>query len=314
MVTKASQAQGQANPASPGQPTPNANASIMICRNKHYPYIASYHGPWLSLPVELLQSLFALNNDVVTAPPPPPIDPIIFRHLINIRTLVDDASEMVIKAAGGHNVRGSSNTNPLGIPYNARDCSPASGRMSAIRQHRLRELAVSKLASAYRCDEIATSVLTMQSASALDDVAAKVLRRHPQNLDAIYVHHFHEKIPSRMLASSTDCSALDKLIAAYPTTPEYYRSRAMIHSFREEFPAALRDFKTAIALAKKRKRVVNGVDCEALVHGGLESRQHQQAHLDAENDDTCSEAALYFLRAACFHQYAIHLIDKGIDS
>ncbi|KAI8816183.1 uncharacterized protein EV422DRAFT_478696, partial [Fimicolochytrium jonesii] len=277
----------------------------------HSPYIASYHGPWLSLPLELLQSLFTLNSDVTTAPPPPPIDPIIFRHLIHIRTLVDEASETVIKAAGGQSMRGSSGTNPLGIPMNSRDGGGfSSARMSAIRQHRLREIAVAKLASAYRCDEIATSVLTMQSASALDDVAVKVLKRDPHNMDAIYVHHFHEKIPSRMLATSTDCTAIDKLIAAYPTIPEFFRTRAMIHSFREEFPLALRDFKTAIALAKKRKRNVNGVDCEALVHGGQESKQ--AFHVESDQEGVCSEALLYFLRGACFHQYAIHLIDKAI--
>ncbi|KAI8588802.1 hypothetical protein BDZ88DRAFT_420523 [Geranomyces variabilis] len=300
------------------QQTPNIpNPSIMICRNKHYPYIASYHGPWLSLPVELLHSLFALNNDTTTAPPPSPIDPTIFRNLITIRTLVDDASEMVIKAAGGQNTRGSSNLNPLGIPYNSRETFSGSGRMSAIRQHRLRELAVSKLAAAYRCDEIATSVLTMQSASALDDVAAKVLKRDPQNADALYVHHFHEKIPSRMLASSTDCKTLDTLIASNPQMPEYYRTRAMIHSFREEFPAALKDFKTAIALAKKRKRNVDycgdNASRSALLPIQQQQQQQPQVQFETEKEDACSEAGLYFLRAACFHQYAIHLIDKAID-
>ncbi|TPX66816.1 hypothetical protein SpCBS45565_g04238 [Spizellomyces sp. 'palustris'] len=275
----------------------SSGGSIMICRNKHYPYIASYHGPWLSLPLELLQSLFALNSDTAAEHP---IDPVIFRHLITIRTLVDDASELVIKAAGGL-VRSQPGS---------RDYSPAPTRMSSIRQHRLRELAVTKLAAAYRCDEIATSVLTMQSASSLDDVASKVLKRDPNNLEAMYVHHFHEKIPSRKLASFTHPQVLDTLIAASPTAAEYYRTRAMIHCFREEFPLALRDFKSAINLIKKRKRNVNGVDCEALVHGGTSSKH--TLLLDTESQESCSEAILYFLRAACFHQYAICLLDKAL--
>lgn len=88
---------------------------------------------------------------------------------------MDDASELVIKAAGG----GSSN-NPLGISVTPGGVGGHHGgggdrnRVSYLRQHRLRELAVAKLARAYRIDEVATSVLTMQSASALDDVAAKV--------------------------------------------------------------------------------------------------------------------------------------------
>lgn len=69
--------------------------------------------------------------------------------------------------------------------------------MSAIRQHRMRELAVNKLALAYRIDEIATAVVTMQSASAVDEVAAKVLKKNADQLEALYVNFFHEKIPSR---------------------------------------------------------------------------------------------------------------------
>ena len=57
----------------------------------------------------------------------------------------------------------------------------------------MRDMAAQRLAAAYRCDEIATSVATMQSASSLDDVAAHVLRRNAQDLDALYVHFFHEK-------------------------------------------------------------------------------------------------------------------------
>jgi hypothetical protein len=87
-------------------------------------------------------------------------------------------------------------------------------QMSAVRAHRLRVLAVQKLSAAYKADEIATSVIVMQGASALDDIAGRVLRTggllkyriysiayrthiEPNNIDAQYVHFFHEKIPSR---------------------------------------------------------------------------------------------------------------------
>ena len=113
---------------------------LYISRNKHLPYIASYHGPWLSLPVDLLQSLLVLNAETAGAkgdrdrhgdsqasqtsqngdvtgtsatalirrkdgshakgapsqqPAAPPLDPVIFRSLVAIRKLVDDASELV---------------------------------------------------------------------------------------------------------------------------------------------------------------------------------------------------------------------------
>ncbi|KAI8615919.1 hypothetical protein BC830DRAFT_248121 [Chytriomyces sp. MP71] len=112
-------------------------------------------------------------------------------------------------------------------------------------------MAVAKMAKAYRIDEVAASVVCMQCASALDDVAAKVLKKNPNNLDALYVHFFHEKIPSRTLAVNTTTEVLDTLIAHFPMTPAYYRTRAMVHAFRQDFPASLKDFKHAIALSKK---------------------------------------------------------------
>lgn len=122
---------------------------IYISRNKHLPYIASYHGPWLSLPIDLLQSLLVLNAETAVpsssptasslpqttrspsvpngpslqvngdasttavvqkkrgaeaqpaptkspvSPAAPPLDPVIFKSLVAIRKLVDDASELV---------------------------------------------------------------------------------------------------------------------------------------------------------------------------------------------------------------------------
>ena len=62
--------------------------------------------------------------------------------------------------------------NPLGN-------SMGTGRnvaMSAMRIHRLRALAVTKLAQAYKLDEIASSVMVMQGGSVFDDLAEKVLK------------------------------------------------------------------------------------------------------------------------------------------
>jgi hypothetical protein len=45
-----------------------------------------------------------------------------------------------------------------------------------MRVHRLRALAVQKLAAAYKADEIASSVMVMQGGSVFDDIAEKVLK------------------------------------------------------------------------------------------------------------------------------------------
>lgn len=90
--------------------------------------------------------------------------------------------------------------------------------MSAMRIHRLRALAVQKLAAAYRADEIASSVMVMQGGSIFEDIAERVLKvgassffpsfchresyrsvKDPNDADAKYVHFFHEKIPSRLV-------------------------------------------------------------------------------------------------------------------
>ncbi|KXS15923.1 hypothetical protein M427DRAFT_305302 [Gonapodya prolifera JEL478] len=351
--------------SSAGGVSGQAAESLQISRNKHFPYIASYHGPWLSLPIDLLQSLFSLNAESVAVPVagkfaptpghgdggPPPIDTQTFRNLIAIRKLVDDASELVIKAAGG-----GTSSNPLGIPMGPLGLgtggphSNGSQRISHVRQHRLRELAVQKLAKAYRIDEVATSVLTMQSASALDEVGMKVIKKNPHSADALYVHFFHEKIPSRMLAASTTTDALDRIVQQNPTIAEYYRTRAMVRGFREEFPLALRDWRMAIQLVKKRRKAAQA-ECEKASHsingdspsgrrskgggGNLSSSSNGNATQAPatpynqsastmgvrpvpivvnwdEDLDQCSEAQLYFLRGACYHQYAVSLIDRAV--
>ncbi|RIB18612.1 hypothetical protein C2G38_2184199 [Gigaspora rosea] len=272
--------------------TSNSQSSLSISRNKHWKYISSYHGPWLQLPLELLESLYMINNDNV-ATPPPPIDPIIFGNLISIRRLVDEAADLSVRAASGVSTTGG---------------GPTRSSMSHTRQHRMRELAVNKLALAYRIDEIATAVVTMQSASAIDEVASRVLKKNSTNLEALYVNFFHEKIPSsRMLSQSTSTDILDKIIATSPTTPEFYRTRGVVKCFKEEFTGALRDFKTALAHAKHRKRVNN------VLLGKKPTLPLHNHHGNEDDECTGTESQLYFLRAACYLQYAISLVDKAIQ-
>lgn len=131
--------------------------------------------------------LDALSEDL-----PPPIDPGVFHSVISIRRLVEEATSLTLRANSGlsapalgsmqmlPNVNASPwalaqslGINPLG------DSRSNNGRkvsMSTTRIHRLRVLAVQKLAAAYRHDEIAASVMTMQSGSIFDDLADRVLK------------------------------------------------------------------------------------------------------------------------------------------
>ncbi|KAK7033187.1 CRAL-TRIO-N domain-containing protein [Favolaschia claudopus] len=312
---------------------------LCISRNKHWRYISSYHGPWLQLPVELLESLLTLNLDPATLaapeprppplpaistgssastkrngihnhtptfsdisppdsplgsslsasitfstspsnmpplfpvpepgkPTPPPIDPGVFRNVTSIRRLIDEAAELSVRASSGlsaaelnmmrsaspsMNSPYSNYNSPWGGLFPGPGGGGAGGRnvaMSAMRIHRLRALAVQKLAAAYSADEIASSVMVMQGGSVFDDLAERVLKVDPNDADAKYVHFFHEKIPSRQLAESTTTQVLDELIQMQPQKLEYYRTRGIVHCFRDEYSFATKDFTYALKEAR----------------------------------------------------------------
>lgn len=126
--------------------------------------------------------------------PPPPIDPGVFRNVTSIRRLIDEAAELSVRASSGLSAAELSSPSMLGgmggYALNGNSWAAAqtlginplggnSGRnvaMSAMRIHRLRALAVQKLAQAYKADEIASSVMVMQGGSVFDDVAERVLK------------------------------------------------------------------------------------------------------------------------------------------
>ena len=122
---------------------------------------------------------------------PPPIDPGVFRSVTHIRRLIDEAAELSVRAssglsaaalgsmrgAGGMNGSAWATAQSLGLGMNP--LGDGGGRnvaMSAMRVHRLRALAVQKLAAAYKTDEIASSVMVMQGGSVFDDIAERVLK------------------------------------------------------------------------------------------------------------------------------------------
>ncbi|KAF5352615.1 hypothetical protein D9756_006190 [Leucocoprinus leucothites] len=382
---------------------------LCISRNKHWRYISSYHGPWLQLPIELLDSLFQLNVDpamypgspaslyplnnspispsarlrgltnfedhsppesprgVISSaafspttgkPVPPPIDPGVMRSVTRIRRLIDEATDLAVRASSGlsavelGSMRNASSYNgttwaaaqTLGLnPIGVNGGGGRNTGMSANRVHRLRAIAVQKLAQAYKMDEIASSVMVMQGGSVFDDVAERVLKHDPSDPDAKYVHFFHEKIPSRQLAQSTPTTTLDELISAFPHLLEYYRTRGIVHSFREDFSLAIKDFTHALKEArtrrknnkshhsdsrsskpKKRKGTSGGPvhtngqapsDGTAVPEGMVEGPDgdilplHPSMQPDAPEP---IETQLLFLRGAAYLQQAVHLIESAV--
>ncbi|TFK42151.1 hypothetical protein BDQ12DRAFT_625105 [Crucibulum laeve] len=392
---------------------------LCISRNKHWRYISSYHGPWLQLPLELLESLLVLNLDPTTltapesrmtimppsspviptsasgkqrdrgfyslsdhgySPPespryftsmhlpppfplprpgkatPPPIDPGVFRSVTSIRRLIDEAAELSVRASSGLSAAELNSTrsggslggsawaaaqslgiNPMGSGGGGRNVP-----ISAMRIQRLRALAVQKLAEAYKTDEIASSVMVMQGGSVFDDVAEKVLKVNPNDADARYVHFFHEKIPSRQLAESTCTRVLDELISMHPHRLEYYRTRGIVHCFRDEYPQAIVDFTYALkesrAARKTRIHRSNSEPDPAMSRTTKKRGNKAKTNGQAPPDGTSSlsgeanfdgsegeplllhpsvlpeapdpiEPQLLFLRGAAYLQQAIHLIE-----
>lgn len=192
------------------------------------------------------------------SPHPRPIDPAVFFDLVKIRRLIDDATSLAVRAANGttsaalnsslsatNGILGSSDAEILGLGTSR---GGGHAKLSRERKHRMREHATQKLAHAYRLDEIAASVSTMQSASALEEVAKFVLQREEQDPDAQYVHFFHEKIPSRAMAASTTLDELTDIINKQPTEAATYRTRAVTRIFKDDFLGATRDLTEGLAV------------------------------------------------------------------
>jgi hypothetical protein len=179
------------------------------------------------------------------------VDPATLFDLVKIRRLVDDATDLAVRAANGTTSSALSNSHnatnglfsggsaaALGLGLGG---GGANAKLSRERRHRMREHATQKLSHAYHLDEIAASVATMQSASALEEVAKHVLARNQNDPDATYVHFFHEKIPSRSLAECTSLAPLDEVIHQRPTEAALFRTRAVTRIFKEDFGGATTD-------------------------------------------------------------------------
>ena len=211
---------------------------------------------WLQLPPEVLESL-ALSN--LESPEPHPIDPVLFFDLVKVRRLVEEASDLAVRAENGTTTSTLSNALNAGNGLAGSNGATALGlglgygggpksKLSRERRQRMRELACQKLSDAYHLDEVAASVATMQSASSLEEVAKLVLARNPTNVCARYVHFFHEKIPSRMLEECTTFKVLDDLIQQDPYDCAIWRTRAVTHLFKNNFHEALQDLTEALSV------------------------------------------------------------------
>ncbi|KAL4730535.1 hypothetical protein ACLX1H_002571 [Fusarium chlamydosporum] len=268
------------------------------------------------MPIEILETIANINYNT---PRPRPIDPAVLFDLLKIRRLVDEATNLAVRAAsdiaspvltnvhGG--LPGSSSMSALGMT------GPGHGmKLSHKRKSQMREQASQKLSRAYHLDEIACSVATMQGASTIEEIGAVVLQRNPQDPDAKYVHFFHEKIPSRQLAESTSLQPLTEIISERPNESEALRTRAIIRTFKEDYEGAAHDLTTALAVCRIHQQP----------HRPSEEIKSQQSHtgkrwrqevVPAEKDQPSSlEIQLSFLRASTYLSLACQHIEHSFPS
>lgn len=251
-------------------------------------------------------------------PLPRPVDPAVFYDLVKIRSLVDDATDLAVRAANG--VSSSSMSSSLG--GGAAHQMQALGlglvnnggmKLSPERRFKLREQATQKLSRAYRIDEIASSVATMQSTSTLENVAGLVLQRAPSDPDANYVHFFHEKIPSRQLAECTDLRALDLIISQQHGDCEPLRTRAIVRMFKNDFEGAAQDFTRALGVFRAYNLSPHKPSYENMQLERRNGRRRDAPSLDERDQPRSTEVQLLFQRAGCYLTLACSHVDASLN-
>lgn len=289
---------------------------------RHWRYISSFHGPWLQLPPEVLESLAHSNY---FSPRPHPIDPAVFYDLVKIRRAVDEATNLAVRATSGLTSSAlSSSLNAgngmlggaaaLGIGYGG---GGGSAKLSRERKHRMRELATQKLSQAYHLDEIAASVATMQSTSTLEDVAQLVLQRSATDIDAKYVHFFHEKIPSRMMAQCTPLDVLNEIIAERPNDGSPLRTRALTRIFKEDYTNAARDLTEGLAICRFMI-AQHRAGKDQLVLARTIKEQYgrdwrSEMKVEEEDQPNSLETQLLFHRAGIYFTIACQHVNAALD-
>ncbi|KND94908.1 hypothetical protein TOPH_00059 [Tolypocladium ophioglossoides CBS 100239] len=294
---------------------PSSSSSLIICRNKHWRHISSFHGAWLQMPIEILETIANINYNT---PRPRPVDPAVLFDIIKIRKNVDEASDLAVRAAsdiasstlssvsGGLPSLSSMNSYGLG--------SGGHGvKLSRERRFRMRELGSQKLARAYRLDEIACSVAAMQGASTLEDIAGLVLQRNPTDPDAKYVHFFHEKIPSRQLAESTSLQPLKDIMSVRTGQPEVLRTLATVKVFKDDLEGAAQDLSDAIALSRFRGESHRPAADNMQVQQAQGSRRRPLDVILSEDDQPSGlESQLLFQRGCVYLSMASLCVPDGI--
>lgn len=141
------------------------------------------------------------------------------------------------------------------------------------------------------------------------------------------------------MAESTTTMILDELIAGFPQRLEYYRTRGIVHCFRDDFSQAIKDFTFALKEVRKARKAkfthheilsqneLRGIKQGKRRKGNSSNRTNGQAPADGtsvmetDNSDKVPppddipdpiETQLLFLRGATYLQQAMYLIERTV--
>ena len=246
--------------------------------------------------------------------------------------MVEEATDLAVRAANGTTASSLSNSLSAGNGLLGGGGAAALGlsiggggpnaKLSRERKHRMREQATQKLSRAYKMDEIAASVATMQGASSLEEVAKLVLQRNVNDSDAKYVHFFHEKIPSRMLAQCTTLEPLNQVIQDRPSEGAPLRTRAVTRIFKDDFVGAAHDLTEALAVCRyttAQHKAGRGQLELANALGGAERRNggardwKYEAKIEEADQPSSLETQLLFHRAGVYLTLACQHVHASLD-
>lgn len=250
-------------------------------------------------------------------PQPRLIDPAVFFDIVKIRRAVDEATEEAVRANSGvSNVGNVSRFDPFGGSQ-----QPGS-QMSKERIHRVRQKAVKLLAKAYTLDEVATSVVTMSSSSSLEDVAEHVLKRDKEDIDAKYVHFFHEKIPSRSMEEHTSLQPLAEIMQkmTWDAQAAPLRTRGLVRIMKNDLEGATEDFSYALRIAQEvKKRHKPSTDQLVLARDFKKAREQWERNpksipqLKDDEQPTSMEQQLLFNRAGVYLSLACNSVHDSLQ-
>lgn len=253
--------------------------------------------------------------------------------MVKVRRLVEEATDLAVRAANGttssalstslsagNGILGGGGAAALGLGIGG---GGPNAKLSRERKHRMREQATQKLSRAYQFDEIAASVATMQGASSLEEVAKLVLQRSAADTDAKYVHFFHEKIPSRMLAQCTTLESLDQIIHDRPTEGALLRTRAVTKIFKDDYAGAARDLTEALSVCRYtmaqhkagrgQLELANALGGSERKNGGARDRKYEAAKVDEADQPSSLETQLLFHRAGVYLTLACQNVNASLD-